>query len=502
MNEKEIFTDLEKNNWFILADIPSSHFLVSVEPMMDGFCNTDKTSFTDGAVATRSIIKSEKGREELIFIKEDFEKGSEILFNKILNNVEWAFWLNSLIEKTGSLLFKESKKLLKTNFNELSNSQLGKTYEKWGKIRADSQSVGQIWNILEFQDLRLSKFLQDYLSQKIKENKLSLTVFEVFSILSSPLKKTFAKLEEEQMLELAILAKEGKNIDSELEAHWREYCWLPYVYVGPSWKKDYFEEVLNGLKNQPMNELKEKYEVDKNYSIDLRKKQLDLHKKLKIDEKHWKLLELAQEIVFLKSYRKDSTYYGFYCAEKLFKECAKRLNITVKQLGMLLPWEVKPALALGSCDSNTLNDRHKFSIVYYRQHDQKAIILTGETAKKAYEKLRLPLVDVSNVKEIKGDCACPGKATGTIKLIIFSADMKKMKQGDILLSMATTPDIVPAMKKAGAIITDMGGLTCHAAIVSRELKIPCVIGTKFATKVLKDGDVVEVDATNGVIRKI
>jgi pyruvate,water dikinase len=66
----------------------------------------------------------------------------------------------------------------------------------------------------------------------------------------------------------------------------------------------------------------------------------------------------------------------------------------------------------------------------------------------------------------------------------------------------TTPDFVPAMRKAVAIITDEGGITCHAAIVSRELGKPCIIGTKIATKALKDGDVVEVDADNGVVRII
>ena len=80
--------------------------------------------------------------------------------------------------------------------------------------------------------------------------------------------------------------------------------------------------------------------------------------------------------------------------------------------------------------------------------------------------------------------------------------MKKLKEGDILVSQATSPVMVPAMKKAGAIVTDQGGLTCHAAIVSRELRKACVIGTKFATKVLKDGDFVEVDSISGVVRKL
>ena len=77
-----------------------------------------------------------------------------------------------------------------------------------------------------------------------------------------------------------------------------------------------------------------------------------------------------------------------------------------------------------------------------------------------------------------------------------------MRQGDVLVSTATNIDLVPAMKKAAAIVTDVGGVTCHAAVVSRELKVPCVIGTKVATKWLRDGDLVEVDAAEGVVKKI
>ncbi len=68
--------------------------------------------------------------------------------------------------------------------------------------------------------------------------------------------------------------------------------------------------------------------------------------------------------------------------------------------------------------------------------------------------------------------------------------------------MSTSPEYIDAIRRAGAIVTDVGGLTSHAAIVSRELNIPCIVGTKIATTVLKDGDLVEVDATNGVVRKL
>lgn len=106
-------------------------------------------------------------------------------------------------------------------------------------------------------------------------------------------------------------------------------------------------------------------------------------------------------------------------------------------------------------------------------------------------------------KEITGLPANNGNIRGTVKIIINPfKERDKFKNGDILVTAMTRPEFLPLMKQASAIITDEGGITCHAAIVSRELNIPCIIGTKFATKVLKDGDLVEVDANNGIIKII
>lgn len=105
-----------------------------------------------------------------------------------------------------------------------------------------------------------------------------------------------------------------------------------------------------------------------------------------------------------------------------------------------------------------------------------------------------------NIKEFSGSIAYKGRVKGRVRLIKLVKDAEKIEEGDVLVTSMTDPRYVPYMKKASAIVTDEGGITCHAAIVSRELKKPCVIGTKFATQVLKDGMEVEVDADNGVVR--
>lgn len=107
--------------------------------------------------------------------------------------------------------------------------------------------------------------------------------------------------------------------------------------------------------------------------------------------------------------------------------------------------------------------------------------------------------DASNVR---GQAAYSGVVMGRVKIITNKDMFNKFQEGDILVTSMTTPDFISIMKKAGGFVTDEGGITCHAAIVAREMQKPCIIGTKIATKVLKDGDLVEVDANKGVVKII
>jgi len=124
------------------------------------------------------------------------------------------------------------------------------------------------------------------------------------------------------------------------------------------------------------------------------------------------------------------------------------------------------------------------------------VILTGDA-------LNTALKDVLPKREgslpLRGMPASPGHATGVVKLVLQPKDVYKVQKGDILVANETSPDFFPAMQKAAAIVTDLGGLTTHAAIVSRELGIPCVVGTLYGTIALEDGDHVFVDADVGIV---
>ena len=182
----------------------------------------------------------------------------------------------------------------------------------------------------------------------------------------------------------------------------------------------------------------------------------------------------------------------------LLVETAKRLKLTRYETQFILMHEMRDALIKGKINRAEIKRRLKQCAYYTELGFEKAY--TGKNAKKLFKQVNSS--QQKDINEITGQPAQPGKATGAVKIIKRAKDMPKMNKGDILVSIATDPDVVPAMKKAGAIVTDQGGITAHAAIVSRELGTPCVIGTKIATQVLKDGDRVEVDATKGVIKKL
>ncbi|HYC34436.1 MAG TPA: PEP-utilizing enzyme [Candidatus Paceibacterota bacterium] len=103
---------------------------------------------------------------------------------------------------------------------------------------------------------------------------------------------------------------------------------------------------------------------------------------------------------------------------------------------------------------------------------------------------------------IKGQPAFVGKVRGSVKIVLRKEDISKVGIGDIMVSIMTNVNFLPAIRNALAIVTDEGGITCHAAIIARELKKPCITGTQNATRILKDNDIVEVDATNGMVTLI
>ncbi len=208
------------------------------------------------------------------------------------------------------------------------------------------------------------------------------------------------------------------------------------------------------------------------------------------DNEH--IIETMQFFVYYRTQRTDViNYAAYYFAPKLEK-LAKEKGLSYNELLQCTQWEIMQGIP----PKDILSQRMKAYTLIITPKIKK--ILSGKEHDQIAEKFLMK----EERSDVKGRCAYEGTIIGAVKIIRSIHDLPKIKEGDILVTSMTTPEMVVAMKRAGGIVTDEGGITCHAAIVAREMKKPCVIGTGCATDVFKDGDRVEVDANNGIVRKV
>jgi len=145
-----------------------------------------------------------------------------------------------------------------------------------------------------------------------------------------------------------------------------------------------------------------------------------------------------------------------------------------------------------------LQDKNRaFARIAHSEHEQAMQDAKGNVGEP---KGGASSVGVRMLTELKGSVAYQGIVHGRARIVNSIDGMKGFQEGDVLVSIQSSPSLMPAIQKCSAIVTDEGGIMCHAAIVARELKKPCIIGTKVATKVIKDGDMLEVDADKGIVR--
>lgn len=196
---------------------------------------------------------------------------------------------------------------------------------------------------------------------------------------------------------------------------------------------------------------------------------------------------LAAEPVF----QKTEDFLIAFC-----KKIGKKVKLPYKLLLCLTKEEMHAYFKSGTLPKRQeLEQRNKQMAMV---HDAGEYVLYTGAKIKAIEHL---VVSTQSTSEIRGATAFPGKVTGSVRIVVDPAKAR-FKAGEILITGMTRPDFLPLLHKAAAFVTDAGGILSHAAIVARELKKPCVIGTKNATKIFKDGDVVEVDADKGIVKKI
>ena len=428
---------------------------------------------TLGYAYTQFIMKAKNGYIDLYYSRDDLHHMADT-FLKL--QAKKKGYLSSLIKKS-----EEQKKPLldrieKILFNDpdslqrLPDEELLKEYKQ---AISDFYSCFGASHLIEAVALTSDVKLKDGLLGALSGEKQEKQFTRYLNILTNPDRKTFFTDFSESLRGI----KDGKVSISE---HIKKFFWIKSTWFG--FVKYTPDMVAQDIKSLTADVDQMKKEDPEKLSI-----QLQLPKKVR------ELFEISRTVAWWQDDRKIVMLKGCCLLDKYANEISSRLNISPALIVYLLGHEIS---SMKNFNKDLLEERQKGAL-YFFQNEEIKVVSGNEFA--LYEK-KISHGDDNKVKEITGICASLGKAIGRVRICLTPDQIGKIADGEILVTTMTRPEFVPAMQKAVAIVTDEGGLTCHAAIISREMRKPCVIATKNATKVLKDGMLVEVNADHSAVR--
>jgi len=378
-----------------------------------------------------------------------------------------------------------AKKLRSYALRQLSNDQLLTAYQEYVNSYA--------WYAYFFFFPWSLDQVIDPLFYKELQRKTLTNADKIYLAVTSPTKKNVIDLQRDGLLR----AKAEGRLKSILKKHVLKYGWLGIYDVNdkPLTGKDFLHDV---------NSVKRPWAFLKDDDKKMRQRRKEYNQALVLLKHHPQLYRTAvliHEYVWLRTERVDIFRQCLWLIQPFFRLIEKRLSLPWGHAAHLTIDEMIDYLRVGKVPNKALLSlQHRHGQLTYYKNGKLTIIRQQKIIIEIVTR-ELGTLDFKHLITVKGVTASPGRATGKVKVLFKPSQATKMKKGDILIANMTHPDYMSAMKKAAAIVTDEGGITCHAAIISRELNIPCVIGTKIATKVFRDGDRVEVDASNGVVKK-
>ncbi|MEI6587883.1 MAG: PEP-utilizing enzyme, partial [Candidatus Moraniibacteriota bacterium] len=210
-------------------------------------------------------------------------------------------------------------------------------------------------------------------------------------------------------------------------------------------------------------------------------------------------IDLVKEFVYLRTFRSEILNKAGSLAKPFLQKIAQKLGLTFSELISLTSDEILAMLNSTANHKSKIKSRLEgfYSVIM----DDNVQIFAGEE-RAHIDDLGVFLNPLSSQTELRGQVGWRGTVRGSVRVVLGESDIKKVKKGEILVAIMTSPNYVPAMEKAAGFVTDEGGILCHAAIISREMQKTCIIGTKDATRVLHDGDLVELDGETGIVRKV
>lgn len=268
---------------------------------------------------------------------------------------------------------------------------------------------------------------------------------------------------------------------------WKTYQWLPCLDLhNPPWTIEHVEKYIREIKPSKNTVAELSFE--------------EAVQRANLSHENIAIFRMITELAYLKDKRDDFRRQGIFYIQPLFRATGKKLGLSLQETAFLTEEEI-----LAACTAPVPTTLHDKTLIAKRQqgflmylHNDTTVCVT-ENISEALAQLGFT-EDIVEQTVIKGLQANKGHAQGKVVIVRKVKDLAHVTLGCVLVAVTTHPDYVPAMQKAVAIITDEGGLLSHAAIVSRELGIPCIVGTGNATNVLNNGDTVMVDADAGTVQ--
>lgn len=386
--------------------------------------------------------------------------------------------------------YAQCKEIARTDLKRLSDAELIKLYDELGRVYTKKLNPSPLIDGFALStDTVISQQVESFLESK---NMLSGFV-KTFEILTAPIFLSFLQKEEIDLLKLAEKArKDPSRKDDRLAKHQQNYFWIHNNYVKDDMLSiDFFRENLERFMGEdPAKRIKTMERIPK----DNMEKKKESMKTLGLPKDIITLISITDSFSEWQDERKKGTFWATHYFSLLLEEFSRRTGYGLQELKYALPSEID-SIFQEKISKEELRKRFEGCLFVWTT-DRFDITTDKQIIESILESKEKNITE----KEIRGLSVSLGKASGKVKIIESAEEISKVKEGDIMVAVMTRPDYVPAMKKAAGVITDEGGLTCHAAIVARELGIPCIVGTRTATKTLKDNDLVEVDANHGVIR--
>ncbi len=409
----------------------------------------------------------------------------------------------------------------KTNFKKILDKELVKIYLDFITNLTNEWTIPLV---MEGTAIYTEKKLFPEFKKELSgfNNKL---INKYFAILTQPEELSFIGKERLNFLSLCLLVfknnrlstiikKKKTNISeiklkypdfyNQLLIHQENFYWVRnnYLRAEPINIPGFISFLKEELKNKSAGEIKIEFRNWKNYTKNALKRKREVLKRIKISKKLKKEIEAISFFTAYFDLRKKMALRASYYLIKLFKVLARRIRFNHLLLDKALPSEIMKIDQKSKKKwSKILAQRKKKAVAVY-QFNAKPQIYSGKKADDLWKVLfkkegsRIKSVDGITVSQ-GGRNYVKGKAR-----IVFNPFKDNFKTGEILVATMTRPDFVPLVKKAKAIVTDEGGMTCHAAIISRELNIPCIVGTKKATKAFKNGDLITLRLNHGKVEKI